>query len=71
MDLGAIFRTLVTLRARFESSLGAVARIRQLVLDMPPEENRDIDPPKFWPTEGKVVIRNVHGGYAYVLSSFL
>jgi ATP-binding cassette subfamily C (CFTR/MRP) protein 1 len=67
MDLGIIFRAVVKSWTTFETSLGTIARARQLMLDMPAEREASTTPPMTWPSEGGVTFHDVYGGYSYVL----
>jgi ATP-binding cassette subfamily C (CFTR/MRP) protein 1 len=48
-----------------ETSLGAIARLRNLEIDLPPEpeSNPLILPPPSWPREGRIEIENLCASY--------
>jgi ATP-binding cassette subfamily C (CFTR/MRP) protein 1 len=49
-----------------ETSLGAIARLRQLQSDVQPEEKGDeaaLYPPEDWPFKGRVEIRGLEASY--------
>ena len=69
MDLGQLFRVLVVSWTQFETSLGAIARARELIDDMPPEqEQRSPDRSKGIPESGLVSFREVGASYSYVVA---
>jgi hypothetical protein len=52
-----------------ETSLGAISRLRQLEIDVKPEEDDDkvcFQPPKDWPSKGGVEIRGLNASYGLV-----
>jgi ATP-binding cassette subfamily C (CFTR/MRP) protein 1 len=59
---------LVTGWALLETSLGAVARLRNFEAETEQENKPDenIEPPSNWPQRGEIVFRNLIAGYRYV-----
>ncbi|KAN0106752.1 P-loop containing nucleoside triphosphate hydrolase protein [Hyaloscypha variabilis] len=64
IDLVSIFPAVVKSWTTFETSLGTIARARQLMLDMPHEKKGSFNPPISWPSEGEIVFRDICGGYS-------
>lgn len=57
----------ITSWTELETSLGAIARLKELDIDTPKEEDGDEDmiiPPAEWPAQGRVVFENVHASYS-------
>jgi ATP-binding cassette, subfamily C (CFTR/MRP), member 1 len=48
-----------------ETSLGAIARLRNLEIDVPPEpeSNPLVLPPTLWPQDGRIEIENLYASY--------
>jgi ATP-binding cassette subfamily C (CFTR/MRP) protein 1 len=52
-----------------ETSLGAIARLRNFEMENPPEKESEdtIDPPESWPSLGDVEFNSISASYKYVL----
>ncbi len=59
--------------ASLETSIGALARLREFIQSTPVERHADAPQPRpeNWPEEGRIVFHNVTASYEYVFQSYL
>ncbi|KAH0073344.1 P-loop containing nucleoside triphosphate hydrolase protein, partial [Aureobasidium melanogenum] len=64
MDIGPILEMLVVAWTQLETSMGAIARMKEFIESTPEEEQGNIDPPADWMTEGSISITNLEASYS-------
>ncbi|KAI5259336.1 P-loop containing nucleoside triphosphate hydrolase protein [Aureobasidium subglaciale] len=64
MDIGPILEMLVVAWTQLETSMGAIARMKEFIDDIPEEEQGQINPPSDWMTEGSISISNLEASYS-------
>ncbi|KAG9850964.1 P-loop containing nucleoside triphosphate hydrolase protein, partial [Aureobasidium melanogenum] len=64
MDIGPILEMLVVAWTQLETSMGAIARMKEFIESTPEEEQGKVDPPADWMTEGSISITNLEASYS-------
>ncbi|THY82869.1 P-loop containing nucleoside triphosphate hydrolase protein, partial [Aureobasidium pullulans] len=69
MDIGPILEMLVVAWTQLETSMGAIARMKEFMEDTPEEEQGKINPPSDWMTEGGITISRLEASYSDIAPS--
>ncbi|CAD0099756.1 unnamed protein product, partial [Aureobasidium mustum] len=64
MDIGPILEMLVVAWTQLETSMGAIARMKEFIESTPEEEQGKGSPPADWMTEGSISITNLEASYS-------
>ncbi|KAH0354202.1 P-loop containing nucleoside triphosphate hydrolase protein, partial [Aureobasidium melanogenum] len=64
MDIGPILEMLVVAWTQLETSMGAIARMKEFIESTPEEEQGKVNPPSDWMTEGSISITNLEASYS-------
>ena len=64
MDIGPILEMLVVAWTQLETSMGAIARMKEFIEDTPEEEQGQVNPPSDWMTKGDISITNLEASYS-------
>ncbi|KAH0018441.1 P-loop containing nucleoside triphosphate hydrolase protein, partial [Aureobasidium melanogenum] len=69
MDIGPILEMLVVAWTQLETSMGAIARMKEFIESTPEEEQGKINPPSDWMTESSITITNLEASYSDIAPS--
>ncbi|KAI4727274.1 P-loop containing nucleoside triphosphate hydrolase protein [Aureobasidium sp. EXF-10728] len=64
MDIGPILEMLVVAWTQLETSMGAIARMKEFIESTPEEEQGKTTPPADWMTKGDISITNLEASYS-------
>ncbi|KAH0165268.1 P-loop containing nucleoside triphosphate hydrolase protein, partial [Aureobasidium melanogenum] len=64
MDIGPTLEMLVVAWTQLETSMGAIARMKEFIESTPEEEQGEVSPPADWMTEGSISITNLEASYS-------
>ena len=64
MDIGPILEMVVVAWTQLETSMGAIARMKEFIEDTPEEEQGKVNPPSDWMTKGDISITNLEASYS-------
>lgn len=69
MDIGPFLEMLVVSWTQLETSMGAIARMKEFIESTPEEEQGKVNPPSDWMTEGSIIITNLEASYSDIAPS--
>ncbi|KAH0400493.1 P-loop containing nucleoside triphosphate hydrolase protein, partial [Aureobasidium melanogenum] len=69
MDIGPILEMLVVAWTQLETSMGAIARMKEFIESTPEEEQGKVNPPSDWMTESSITITNLEASYSDIAPS--
>jgi ATP-binding cassette subfamily C (CFTR/MRP) protein 1 len=64
MDIGPVLEMLVVAWTQLETSMGAIARMKEFIEDTPEEEQGQVHPPSDWMSKGDISITNLEASYS-------